>query len=256
MDAERRRETATEIDSAGVRRLVLAWDTATTIATAALVDVGPDHATKILAQRVGDGSESHSAFLPPAIEDIFKSAEIFPKEVDLLAVGRGPGSFTGLRAGLALAAGLGLAAGLPVIGASTLRILAAGGSAGLIAPVVDARRGELFTALFRSRGEGADPEPLSEPLVVKPAMLFDVLDGYRPSGETARILGPAVDLTPEPPAGWETTPAAPPRAEILAALGSRLLSAGGFDENPPTPIYGRSPEIFKTWTPPKRSPSL
>ncbi|MDR1546781.1 MAG: tRNA (adenosine(37)-N6)-threonylcarbamoyltransferase complex dimerization subunit type 1 TsaB, partial [Deltaproteobacteria bacterium] len=105
--------------------MVLAWDTATPQTTAALVEIGPELAFRILSARLGDGSESHSAFLPPQVAEILQEAGRRPQEIDLVAVGRGPGSFTGLRTGLALAAGLGLAAGKPVAGLSTLTTLAA-----------------------------------------------------------------------------------------------------------------------------------
>ncbi len=93
-------------------------------------------------------------------------------EVGSIAVGLGPGSFTGLRIGVATARALGLSCGLPVMGVCTLDAL--GRALGEIAPgspglaVIDARRGEVFAALYGARGER-----LWEPLVIPPAELAE-----------------------------------------------------------------------------------
>ena len=76
---------------------------------------------------------------------MLRAAGLTPRDVDLLAVGTGPGSFTGLRIGLAAARGLALALDLPVAGVSTLDALAAGAPGAV--PVIDARRHEVFTLL-------------------------------------------------------------------------------------------------------------
>lgn len=92
------------------------------------------------------------------------------ERVDLLAVGLGPGSFTGLRIGVATARGLGASLGLPVTGVCTLDAVGRGmGEAGLAGErlaVLDARRGEVFAALYSERGER-----IWEPLVCQPEEL-------------------------------------------------------------------------------------
>ncbi|MDP8911515.1 MAG: tRNA (adenosine(37)-N6)-threonylcarbamoyltransferase complex dimerization subunit type 1 TsaB [Actinomycetota bacterium] len=83
--------------------------------------------------------------LTAALDDLLRSARVDPDELDALAVGVGPGSFTGLRMGLATARGLALSLDLPVAGVSTLDALSAGAPGAM--PVIDAKRREIFTVL-------------------------------------------------------------------------------------------------------------
>ena len=112
--------------------LVLAFDTATHVATSALVD-----GDEVLGERT-----STAATLLEDVDALLRRAGARQRELDALAVGTGPGSFTSTRLGLAYARGLALGLDLPVAGVSTLDALAAGAGGAL--PVVDARRGEVF----------------------------------------------------------------------------------------------------------------
>ncbi len=112
--------------------LILAFDTATDVATSALVSSG-----EVLGERL-----SRAVTLLEDVDALLRQAGAHTADVEALAVGIGPGSFTGVRVGLATARGLALALGVPVAGVSTLDALAAG-TPGAV-PVVDARRGEVF----------------------------------------------------------------------------------------------------------------
>jgi tRNA threonylcarbamoyl adenosine modification protein YeaZ len=112
--------------------LILAFDTATDVATSALVDDG-----EVLGERT-----SRPSTLLEDVDALLRQASARPADVDALVVGTGPGSFTSTRIGLAVARGLGLALGVEGAGVSTLDALAAAGDAAL--PVIDARRGEVF----------------------------------------------------------------------------------------------------------------
>jgi tRNA threonylcarbamoyladenosine biosynthesis protein TsaB len=120
--------------------LTLAFDTATAVATSALVDDD-----ELLGERV-----SRAQTLLEDVDALLRQAGAHPSDLDRLAVGLGPGSFTGVRIGLAVARGLALSLDLPGSGVSTLAALAAGAPGGL--PVVDAKRREVFTLV--------DGEPL------------------------------------------------------------------------------------------------
>lgn len=97
-------------------------------------------------------SVQHSERLMPAMDQLLRDAGTDPSKVDLYAVAVGPGSFTGLRIGIAAAQGLSLAHGKPVVGVPTLEALALNGIffPGLIAPLLDAYRGEVYRGLYRA----------------------------------------------------------------------------------------------------------
>ena len=113
--------------------LTLAFDTATRVATAALVRDGT-----VLGERV-----SRAVSVLEEVDELLREAGAEQRDLTGLVVGTGPGSFTGLRLGLAAARGLAFALDLPVAGVSTLRALEAGAPGAV--PVIDAGRREVFT---------------------------------------------------------------------------------------------------------------
>jgi tRNA threonylcarbamoyladenosine biosynthesis protein TsaB len=115
--------------------LTLAFDTATDCATSALVDDG-----EVLGERA-----SRAVTLLEDVDALLRQGGAHPRDLGALVVGIGPGSFTGVRIGLASARGLALALGLPGAGVSTLAALAAGAPGAT--PVVDARRREVFALI-------------------------------------------------------------------------------------------------------------
>jgi len=116
------------------RGLVLAFDTATEVATSALLD-----GEEVLGER-----SSRAVTVLEDVDALFRQAGARPVDLEGIAVGVGPGSFTGVRIGLATARGLSLALAVGVAGVSTLDALAAGAPGAL--PVIDARRREIFVA--------------------------------------------------------------------------------------------------------------
>jgi tRNA threonylcarbamoyladenosine biosynthesis protein TsaB len=112
--------------------LILAFDTATDVATSALVSDG-----EVLGERT-----SRAVTVLEDVDALLRQAGAHTRELEGIAVGIGPGSFTGVRVGLATARGLAFALGVPVAGVSTLDALAAGAPGAV--PVIDARRGEVF----------------------------------------------------------------------------------------------------------------
>jgi tRNA threonylcarbamoyladenosine biosynthesis protein TsaB len=127
--------------------LTLAFDTATSVATTALVRDG-----QVLGERA-----SRAVRVLADAEELLEEAGVKPHELDRLVVGTGPGSFTGMRMGLAAARALAFALDLPLGGVSTLDALAAGAPGAL--PVVDAGRREVF-ALVDGAPAAASPNEL------------------------------------------------------------------------------------------------
>ena len=120
--------------------LILAFDTATDVTTSALVSDG-----EVLGERV-----SVARTLLEDVDALLRQGGASASELEALAVGTGPGSFTSTRIGLATARGLALALDLPAAGISTLDALAAGAPGAL--PVIDARRREVFVPGPRAVG--------------------------------------------------------------------------------------------------------
>jgi tRNA threonylcarbamoyladenosine biosynthesis protein TsaB len=118
--------------------LTLAFDTATAVATSALVDTASNGHLEVLGERW-----SRAQTLLEDVDALLRQAGAHPSDLDRLAVGLGPGSFTGVRIGLAVARGLALSLDLTGSGVSTLAALAAGAPEAL--PVIDAKRREIFT---------------------------------------------------------------------------------------------------------------
>ncbi len=127
--------------------LTLAMDTAAEIGSIALVD--DDHT---LAQARLQAGSGFAQTLFGDLEALLASQRIRLADIDLYAAASGPGSFTGVRVGLAAIKGLAEVAGKPAVGISNLAALAEFGSAELRAPVIDARRGEVFAALIDRDG--------------------------------------------------------------------------------------------------------
>lgn len=104
----------------------------------------------------------HGETLLPTIERALAIAELDIASIDLLAVGLGPGSFTGVRIGVSTAKGLALARGTPIVGVRTTRVVARGLFGALRAPVVDAHKGEVFVAVYEADAQGALTTRLDE----------------------------------------------------------------------------------------------
>jgi tRNA threonylcarbamoyladenosine biosynthesis protein TsaB len=188
----------------------LAFDTATAVATSALVD-----GDEVLGERV-----SRAQTLLEDVDALLRQAGAHPSDLDRLAVGLGPGSFTGVRIGLAAARGLALSLDLPGSGVSTLAALAAGAPGAL--PVVDAKRHEVFTLV------GGEPQVVT-PQELPLAGGLCVGDGAKRYRSLLEELGAVI-----PPDDDERHL---PRARFHAALAGE---PGSVDEL--EPLYLRVPD--------------
>lgn len=212
---------------------ILALDAAGERATAGLVD-GDD----TRAVRTGDGARGEAARLAELVDATLAAAERTPGDLDLVAVTVGPGSFTGLRAALALAQGIGDARGIPVIGVTVGEAIAAApAEAGEVAGrrslwvATDNRRGRLF--LERAPGEPAAlADVYDEAALPAPAGPVDAA-GDAAAALAARLAARGVDVRLT--ARRRATPAG-----IARAAASRL--AGHLPPRPPLPLYIDPPE--------------
>ena len=202
----------------------LALDTSTPRAAIALAraDGAVDVAETDPALRHGRG-------LIPAIRDLLRGAGLRAADLDALAVGLGPGSYTGLRVGVTAAKALAYAAGCPLVGLDSLEAIArnAPPAALLVAVAADAQRGDLFAADFRRASAGGPLERLA-PTRVEPAARWAA--GLAPG---TLILGTGLErLAPSLPdsvrlAGPEL---GQPRGEGLAQLAGAAIASGRRDD--------------------------
>lgn len=226
---------------------VLGIEASTPVAAVAVAADG-----KILAERMVNNKRTHSVNLLPMIRDVLVDAGIDKSMLNGIAVTTGPGSFTGLRIGMSTAKTLAQVLDLPVAGVPTLESLAypLSARAGLICPVLNARKNELYAALYRSNGreitcllppfasgtgELADRlEQYDEHIT----FLGDGLDEYR--DELARLLGEQPLFSP--------ACATYPRGAAVAELGLRRLKAGaGVNPMALLPHYVRESEAEIKW---------
>jgi tRNA threonylcarbamoyladenosine biosynthesis protein TsaB len=155
-----------------------------------VIALGIETATELVGVAVADddgpraavwatGRRRHTESLAPAIVHVTEQAGVALAEVTLLVVDVGPGLFTGLRVGVATAKALGQALGRPVVGLTSLEVLAAAafdaGAAGEVVAVVDARRGEVFAGRFAPPGPDGRPRPLAPPVLRRPDALAEEL---------------------------------------------------------------------------------
>ena len=194
--------------------LTLAFDTATDVATVALVREGD-----VLGER-----RSRAVTVLADADELMRAAGATPRDLELLAVGVGPGSFTGVRIGLAAARGLGLALDLLVAGISTLDALAAG-SPGAV-PVIDARRREVFALVD---GEPRCLAPAELPVEPGREYVGDGALRYRAGIEARGGVVPADDDERHVP--W-------------ARFHAQLAGPGGSAELV-EPVYLRLPDVDK-----------
>jgi len=160
---------------------ILAFDTATRATAVALA--GPEGELLEARDDPPPGTRPrHASRLLPLAAELLEQAGIGFGDVERIAVGVGPGTFTGLRVGVATAKALALAGGIPLVGVSTLQSLALvavpappGAGADTVAAVLDARRSEVFAAAWRVSDLLAGSCPLLGPSALSPQALSDAL---------------------------------------------------------------------------------
>ena len=216
---------------------VLALDTATAACSAALW-----RGDALGAQRFVEMIRGHAEALMPMVEAVMSEAGAAYRDLDLIATTVGPGTFTGLRVGLAAARGIALAAGRPIVGVTTLEALAHGVDRAALegrrlVAALDARRGEVYAQVF-----DGDLAPLGEPQAATP----DAVAACLPTGRLALVGdgAPLIAAELDGRAGDVSQLDAPrlPDAAVIAALVARRFAGPDieFPSTAPAPLYLRS----------------
>lgn len=165
---------------------ILALDSSGLVASVAIMEE-----EQTIAEYTVNYKKTHSQTLLPMLDEIVKMTEMDLNIIDAIAIAGGPGSFTGLRIGSATAKGLGLALGKPLIHVPTLEGLACNlyGYSSLICPIMDARRNQVYTGVYRlSEGEF---QVVKEQTAIDVAVLAEQLNAL---GEAVTFLGDGVPV--------------------------------------------------------------
>ncbi|MEM9495422.1 MAG: tRNA (adenosine(37)-N6)-threonylcarbamoyltransferase complex dimerization subunit type 1 TsaB [Pseudomonadota bacterium] len=226
--------------------LILGLDTALQHCSVALVRDG-----EVLAAVSEGMARGHAERLAPMVGEVFRAAGVSMRALDRLGVVVGPGGFTGVRVGLAFARGAGVASGIDVVGVTSLEALAAGVDVKtvhtdeVIAPIVDARRGEVYGGVYRQDGAS-----VLAPFVATPDIARD---------EIAAAVGAAPVLLTGSGAGLLAPISSGARiyrdhagAELhhIDPVSIASLAAASSETGRPAPLYLRAPDA----KPPKPSP--
>jgi len=167
--------------------LILGFESSAKAASVAVCRDG-----KLISQYSQTSGLTHSRTLLPMAEDMLKNAELSMKDVDALAVAHGPGSFTGIRIGVSTVKGLAWALDKPCAGVSTLEAMAWHGisAGGYICPVMDARRNQVYNALF----EIVDGRPvrLTED---RPIALAELIEEVKALPSPVFLVGDGTEIT-------------------------------------------------------------
>lgn len=218
---------------------VLALDTSTEYCSVALWQDGA------VVERCELAGQKHSEMLIAMLDALLHEAGVQLAQLDGLAFGKGPGSFTGVRIACGAAQGLAFGANLPVAGVCTLEALAEASGKSRVIAALDARMGEIFHAVYEKHGDVW--MTLSEPCLCKPedapsvpgANWFGVGSGFATHGAAlqARYAGQLMGMDG----------VAVPQAAAIAVLGAEQFALGrGMDAAEALPLYLRDKVALKT----------
>lgn len=224
----------------------------TSVPTARVTVMAPNGIVLAAREQV---ASRHSANLLRLCDEALRAAGLRVADLAAVACGAGPGSFTGLRVGLAVAKGLALPTALPLVLISSLQALAHDLDVGadeetLIVPCIDAGKGEVYGALFR-QGQGRLEREGDERAFAPETLAQVVTERTRSTAQPIRIGGPGLDRYADlfraalgAPALCEAAPG--PSAFSIGRLAWARLCRGESDDLARAiPTYGRAPDITR-----------
>lgn len=209
---------------------VLALDTSTELGSVACLVEG-----ELRAEVSARVRARHGETLLTLVRQVLDHAKLDRRELDLVAVGLGPGSFTGTRVGVATAKGLSLALDVPLMGVVSLRAIARGAPGRWIAPVVDAHKGEVYAAVYE-RAEGGLEERLT-PAHMAPDAAWQMLEAL---GQPLTLCGSGLTRYPDTFARTLDRTFDQPRAALIALEAMERFERDGPDDRASLePLYVR-----------------
>ncbi|MBT2738292.1 tRNA (adenosine(37)-N6)-threonylcarbamoyltransferase complex dimerization subunit type 1 TsaB [Bacillus sp. ISL-7] len=170
---------------------------------------------QVLGEYITNLKKNHSVRIMPAIQTLMKDCEKVPADLTKIVVAKGPGSYTGVRIGVTIAKTLAWTLNIPLVGISSLEILASGVGRyfdGYVSPLFDARRGQVYTGLYQYQND--ELQTIEEDRLV---MLVDRAEDLKNSGKAILFVGNDLPLH---------------QAAIEAALGSQAVFAASTEQNP------------------------
>jgi len=214
---------------------LLAIDTALEACSAAVLDTADGG---IIAQESHTMTRGHAEALMPLIQRVIRAARLEFSELDRIAVTVGPGSFTGLRVGIAAARGIGLAAEKPVVGLTTLSAYAAPfiaeDDSQPVVVAIDARHAHVYLQVYGTAGRVLMAPRLAS--LHEAALRASAAGSPRLAGTAAALLADAWPASERPPGAVDARRA--PDIAWVARLGAIAQDTGA----PPTPLYLRAPD--------------
>lgn len=193
--------------------------------------------TKVIGEYVTNLKKNHSVRAMPAVEWLMQECDIKPEELERVIVAKGPGSYTGLRIGVSIAKTLAWTLKIPLVGVSSLEVLAAGGTFfnGSLNPLFDARRGQVYTGLYEYGENGV----LMNSRKDQNLLLSDWLEELKKEDKKILFLGNDVSLHQE---------------VILETLKDQAVIASMTENNPRPAMLGKiglkkEPEDIHTFVP-------
>jgi tRNA threonylcarbamoyladenosine biosynthesis protein TsaB len=220
--------------------LILGIDTATPIASVGITRHGEVVAEESLRERV-----NHTETLLPLIGRVIKQAGVTLPEIEGIGVSIGPGSFTGLRIALGTVKGFAYAMGQKVVGVPTLAALACTVNEweGLVCPLLDARKGEIYAALFRREHDGKLVQLLPDQVLLPQQLLEQITEPCLFLGDGGTAYGELIERSCGTMAHLLPFTTHHPRGAVIARLAWERLQTGSADDlQSLVPAYVRSPE--------------
>ena len=225
---------------------ILAIDTATMVSSVAVATE-----ERVLAELTAETRFTHSETLVANIEEVLRLADVKREDLSAVAASLGPGSFTGLRIGLAAAKAIAYALSIPLVGVPTLEVLAAAfpSPGAVIAPMIDAQKGNGYFALYQWTETGLECE--KEVSVASPqeiaAVIAEAKGPVTLAGDFARkLMQKGVEL-PENAMLAPITHIMPRAALVAARAVVRLKNGEGKSPMELEPIYVRRSEAEVLW---------